>query len=89
MYFAEKLTERQRSVYWLISSSGGKTHKEIIASLALPARTVRHAISVLRDSRLIVAQMSGSDLRSPVYFLAGKSGTRPFASSIGEAREAV
>ncbi len=93
VYFAEKLTERQRSVYELISSSEGKTHKEIVNGLALPPRTIRHAISVLRASRLIVAQMSGSDLRAPVYFLSGgklrESGMRPFASSIGGAKGAV
>ncbi len=104
VYFAEKLTERQRSVYGMISSSEGKTHKEIIERLALPPRTIRHAISVLRAARLIVAQMSGSDLRSPVYFLSGsgakmreharaqpgnKSGMRPFASQAGGAKGAV
>lgn len=63
------MSRREREIYTKIADSREITQKQIIQTLRLPPRTVRHVIRALRATKLIRAK-AGEDLRSPVFYAA-------------------
>lgn len=57
-------------VYGALASRGALTAKDLLAATGMPARTVRYAISRLRDARLVDHRFNLADARQSYYFVA-------------------
>lgn len=56
-------------VYGVLAAHGALTSRDLLATTGLPARTVRYAISRLRDARLVDHRYNLADARQSTYFV--------------------
>jgi DNA-binding transcriptional ArsR family regulator len=63
------LPSSARAVYLLLSDGKERTLNEIIGCVAFSPRTIRNALSRLRESGLIIAKFNFRDARKPLYRL--------------------
>lgn len=58
------------TILGLLATRGPLTHKDIVAAAPIPARTVRFALSRLRESGRVVERPNFRDSRQSYYLLA-------------------
>jgi len=63
------LPSSARAVYMLLSDGKERTLNDIIGRVAFSPRTIRNALSRLRESGLIIAKFNFRDARKPLYRL--------------------
>jgi len=65
----ECLPSSARAVYMLLLDGKERTLNDIIGRVAFSPRTIRNALSRLRESGLIIAKFNFRDARKPLYRL--------------------
>lgn len=68
--FATPLPASAQTVFRLLQQRGPLTHKDLLAESGLPGRTVRWAVTRLKDEGLIRSRYNLRDSRQSLYFPA-------------------
>ncbi len=64
-----KLPKSSKKLILALSEHGSLTQKQLIASVKMPAKTVRYALKKLSEQNLITSQHNLEDMRSMFYLL--------------------
>ena len=64
-----KLPKSSKKLILALSEHGSLTQKQLIASVNMPAKTVRYALKKLSEQNLITSQHNLEDMRSMFYSL--------------------
>ena len=66
-----------RQVYATLSTSGALTHRDLVRTTGMPARTVRYAVGRLREAGIIGARCNLHDCRQCYFFVQGVCAGKP------------
>ncbi|HWG90862.1 MAG TPA: hypothetical protein VNZ52_08460 [Candidatus Thermoplasmatota archaeon] len=58
-----------QTVYDLLALHGPQTHKDLVATAGLPARTIRWAVHRLREEGLVQGRLNVRDPRQTFFFV--------------------
>lgn len=61
-----------RTVFETLARDGPLTHKDLLAATGMPGRTVRYAVSRLKDAGVIDARCNLMDCRQCYFFVSGQ-----------------
>jgi transcription initiation factor IIE alpha subunit len=79
-----------RQVYATLSTAGALTHRDLVRTTGMPARTVRYAVGRLREAGVIGARCNLHDCRQCYFFVSqqcpGKAGSNVVFAGIREIR---
>lgn len=59
-----------RAVYTTLEERGPLTHRDLLAATGMPARTVRYAVSRLKEAGVIGARCNLNDCRQCYFYVA-------------------
>ena len=59
-----------RQVFAALSTAGALTHRDLVRTTGMPARTVRYAVGRLREAGVIGARCNLQDCRQCYFFVA-------------------
>lgn len=69
----EDLPSSARQIYKLLAIEGPLTHKELVELSGMPARTVRYAVSRLKEDDHVGERRNLMDCRQRFFFIDGGS----------------
>lgn len=78
------LPHSARTVFDTLEKNGPLTHKDLLAATGMPGRTVRYAVSRLKDAGIIGARCNLMDCRQCYFFVVGEcpgQGRSPFVKT--------
>lgn len=79
-----ELPASARQVFETLSTRGPLTHRDLVRSTGMPPRTVRYAVSRLKDAGVIGARCNLQDCRQCYFFVAQQcagGGQSPFVKT--------
>lgn len=68
----EELPPSAQTVYRELKEQGPLTHKDLVEATGMPPRTVRYAVSRLRESGILGERCNLMDCRQCFFFIEGK-----------------
>jgi hypothetical protein len=79
-----ELPPSARQVYATLSTAGALTHRDLVRTTGMPARTVRYAVGRLKEAGVIGARCNLHDCRQCYFFVAQQcpgEGRSPFVKT--------
>jgi len=63
----DKLPKSCYAVLEQLQTTGWKTHKDLVTSTGLASRTIRNALRMLKEEKLIIEKFNFNDARQMLY----------------------
>lgn len=82
--FPPQLPASARQVFDTLSTQGPLTHRDLVRTTGMPPRTVRYAVSRLKEAGVIGARCNLQDCRQCYFFVAQQcegAGRSPFVKT--------
>lgn len=82
--FPPELPASARQVFETLTAEGPLTHRDLVRTTGMPPRTVRYAVSRLKEAGVIGARCNLQDCRQCYFYVAqqcGGAGQSPFVKT--------